>query len=37
MAELAHIKPLLGVEFYGELKEQHNDGTLTATNQDRMD
>ena len=37
MAELAHFKPLLGVEFYGELKEQHNDGTLTAANQDLMD
>jgi hypothetical protein len=37
MAELAHIKPLLGVKFYGELKEQHNDGTLTTNNQNLMD
>ena len=32
MAELAHIKPLLGVKFYAELKEQHNNGTLTTNN-----
>mgnify|MGYP003133700244 FL=1 len=37
MAELAHIKPLLGVKFYGELKEQHNNGSLTANNQALME
>lgn len=36
MGELAHIKPLLGVKFYGELKEQNNNGTLTADNQSFM-
>ena len=36
LAELAHLRPLLGDEFYGELKEQHNDGTLTAANADLM-
>ena len=36
MAELAHIKPLLGVEFYGELKEENDAGTLTAANQTFM-
>lgn len=36
MAELAHIKSLLGVKFYGELKEQNNNGTLTADNQALM-
>jgi hypothetical protein len=36
MAELAHIKSLLGVKFYGELKEQNNNGTLTANNQTFM-
>jgi hypothetical protein len=33
IAELAHIKDELGVKFYGELKEQNNNGTLTANNQ----
>ena len=36
MAELAHIKPLLGVKFYGELKEENNNGTLTVENQALM-
>ena len=29
---MAHIKHILGKEFYGELKKQHNDGTLTTDN-----
>lgn len=33
IAELAHVKDELGVKFYGELKEQNNNGTLTANNQ----
>jgi|TARA_R110002020_G_scaffold471441_1_gene698557 hypothetical protein len=32
LAELAHLRPLLGDKFYGELKEQHDLGTLTANN-----
>jgi hypothetical protein len=36
MAELAHIKPLLGVKFYGELKEENDTGTLSAKNQEFM-
>jgi hypothetical protein len=36
MAELAHIKSLIGVKFYGELKLQNNAGTLTTANQDLM-
>ena len=36
MAELAHIKPLLGRKFYEELKTQNNNGTLTAANQELM-
>tara|TARA_B110000259_G_C13798539_1_gene315741 strand:+ start:40 stop:651 length:612 start_codon:yes stop_codon:yes gene_type:complete len=36
MAELAHIKSLLGVKFYGELKQENNNGTLTANNQALM-
>ena len=36
LAELAHIRPLLGEKFYGELKLQHNNGTLTADNQTFM-
>ena len=36
MAELAHIKPLLGVKFYGELKEENDTGTLTAKNLEFM-
>lgn len=32
LAELAHIRPLLGDKFYGELKEQHNDGSLGTNN-----
>ena len=32
ISELAHIKHILGKEFYGELKKQHNDGTLTTDN-----
>ena len=33
LSELAHIKSVLGVKFYEELKTQHNNGTLTADNQ----
>tara|TARA_R110002020_G_scaffold225959_3_gene436296 strand:- start:5999 stop:6613 length:615 start_codon:yes stop_codon:yes gene_type:complete len=36
LAELAHIRPLLGEKFYAELKEQHDLGTLTANNQEFM-
>lgn len=36
LAELAHIRPLLGEKFYAELKKQHNDGTLTTENQEFM-
>jgi hypothetical protein len=36
LAELAHIVPLLGEKFYGELKLQHNNGTLTVNNQEFM-
>ena len=32
ITELAHVKDKLGIKFYGELKEQHNNGTLTANN-----
>jgi len=32
LAELAHIRPLLGDKFYGELKLQHNNGTLSTNN-----
>lgn len=37
LAELAHIRSLLGDEFYAELKQQHNDGTLSTNNQTFMD
>ena len=30
ITELAHIKDKLGIKFYGELKEQNNNGTLTT-------
>ena len=33
ITELAHIKDKLGIKFYGELKEQNNNGTLTTANQ----
>lgn len=36
LAELAHIRPLLGDKFYEELKSQHDAGTLTANNQEFM-
>ena len=36
LAELAHIRPILGDEFYGELKLEHNNGTLTSANSDFM-
>tara|TARA_R110002020_G_scaffold4709_4_gene20470 strand:+ start:4332 stop:4940 length:609 start_codon:yes stop_codon:yes gene_type:complete len=36
LAELAHIRPLLGEKFYGELKLQHDNGTLTTQNQEFM-
>ena len=32
LAELAHIRPLLGDKFYGELKLQHNQGSLSTNN-----
>jgi hypothetical protein len=37
LSELAHIVPILGEKFYGELKLQHNNGTLTVNNQELMD
>ncbi len=37
LSELAHIKSVLGKEFYEELKTQHNNGTLTTANQTLMD
>ena len=33
IAELAHIKPELGLDFYEELKTQNHNGTLTTPNQ----
>jgi len=36
LAELAHIRPLLGEKFYAELKLQHDGGTLTVKNQEFM-
>jgi hypothetical protein len=36
LAELAHLRPLLGEDFYGELKLQNDGGTLTADNQTLM-
>tara|TARA_R100000655_G_scaffold28670_2_gene58241 strand:+ start:1789 stop:2400 length:612 start_codon:yes stop_codon:yes gene_type:complete len=36
LAELAHIRPLLGEKFYAELKKEHNDGTLSVNNQEFM-
>ena len=33
ITELAHIKDKLGIKFYGELKKQNNNGTLTTANQ----
>ena len=36
LSELAHIRPLLGEKFYAELKLEHNNGTLTAANQEFM-
>jgi len=36
LAELAHIRPLLGDKFYGELKLQHNNGTLTTDNEELL-
>tara|TARA_R100000388_G_C7210024_1_gene143124 strand:- start:392 stop:919 length:528 start_codon:yes stop_codon:yes gene_type:complete len=32
IAELAHIKPELGLDFYEELKTQNHNGTLTTAN-----
>ena len=37
IAELAHIKPALGKNFYEEIKTQHHNGTLTTANQTLMD
>ena len=36
LAELAHIRPLLGEKFYAELKLEHDTGTLSVANQDFM-
>ena len=36
LAELAHIRPLLGDKFYAELKLEHDTGTLTVANADFM-
>jgi len=33
LSELAHLRPLLGEDFYAELKLEHDTGTLTADNQ----
>ena len=38
LAELAHLRPILGDKFYGGLKEQHDSsGTLSTDNQTLMD
>ena len=36
LAELAHIRPLLGEKFYAELKSEHDAGTLSVKNQEFM-
>lgn len=36
LAELAHLRPILGDDFYGELKLEHDTGALTAANSDLM-
>tara|TARA_R110002051_G_scaffold1515_2_gene8397 strand:- start:10312 stop:10911 length:600 start_codon:yes stop_codon:yes gene_type:complete len=36
LAELAHLRPLLGEKFYAELKLEHDTGTLTPANADFM-
>ena len=36
LAELAHIRPLLGEKFYAELKLEHDTGTLSTENADFM-
>tara|TARA_R100001244_G_C5140228_1_gene127709 strand:- start:142 stop:747 length:606 start_codon:yes stop_codon:yes gene_type:complete len=36
LAELAHLRPILGDDFYGELKLEHNSGTLSVANSDLM-
>lgn len=36
ITEITHLKPVLGLKFYEELKKQNNDGTLTADNQELM-
>jgi hypothetical protein len=36
IAELAHIKPELGLDMYEELKTQNNNGTLTTANSDLL-
>jgi len=36
ITELTHLKPVLGLKFYEELKLQNNNGTLTADNQELM-
>jgi hypothetical protein len=36
IAELAHIKPELGLDMFEELKTQHHNGTLTTANSDLL-
>ena len=36
ITELTHLKPVLGLKFYEELKLQNNNGTLTPANQELM-
>lgn len=36
IAELAHIKPMLGLDMYEELKIQNHNGTLTTANSDLL-
>ena len=36
LAELAHFKPILGDDFYGELKLQNDTGALSTENQELM-
>ena len=36
IAELAHIKPELGLDMYEELKTQNHNGTLTTANSDLL-
>lgn len=36
ITELTHLKPVLGLKFYEELKLQNNNGTLSVANQELM-